>query len=476
MIETNRIEYKRELTKELDIEKEVVAFLNYREGGIIYIGIDKSGKPVGVKDIDGDMLKIKDRIRTGVSPSPMGLFDVTVERIEDVPIIKIFVSSGSEKPYCKTKYGLSEKGCFIRVGSAAEPMPISMIDDLYAHRVRNSLRSIRSPRKNLTFRQLHIYYESKGLSLNEHFMENLDLLTDSGEPNYVAFLLADENNVSIKVAKYAGKDRDILIANNELGFCSLLKATDNVLDKLRVENNVSSEITYKRRIDSPLWDERAMREIVINAIVHNDYYTNEVPPKFEIFSDHIEITSAGRLPIDMTKEEFFGGVSSPRNKELMRVFRDVDMVEALGSGMKRIGKVYSLNDIFHFTTNFIYASIPFHSQKVGNDISDETVFGSVNDEFGSVNGSVNLTEITKRQLDILFIIANENNHFGSVNDDFGNVKIGLTTKEIISKLNLSERTIYRELAILKQLGLIKRVGSDKAGHWEVTDIKDKMSL
>ena len=99
MIETNRIEYKRELTKELDIEKEVVAFLNYREGGIIYIGIDKSGKPIGVKDIDGDMLKIKDRIRTGISPSPMGLFDVTVERIEDVPVIKVFVSSGSEKSF-----------------------------------------------------------------------------------------------------------------------------------------------------------------------------------------------------------------------------------------------------------------------------------------------------------------------------------------------------------------------------------------
>lgn len=363
MIETNRIEYKRELTRDLDIEKEVVAFLNYREGGVIYIGIDDNGTPVGVKDIDGDMLKIKDRIRTGVSPSPMGLFDVTVERIEGVPVIKIFVSSGSEKPYCKAKYGLSEKGCFIRVGTAAEPMPVSMIDDLYAHRVRNSLRHIRSPRKNLTFRQLHIYYESKGLSLNEHFMENLDLLTDEGEPNYVAFLLADENNVSIKVAKYAGKDRDILISNNELGFCSLLKATGNVLDKLRVENNVSSEITYKRRIDSPLWDERAMREIVTNAIVHNDYYTNEVPPKFEIFSDHIEIISAGRLPIDMTQDEFFSGVSSPRNKELMRVFRDVEMVEALGSGMLRIGKAYSLKRIFSFTTNFIKTSIKFHSYK-----------------------------------------------------------------------------------------------------------------
>ena len=362
MIETNRIEFKRELTRELDIEKEVVAFLNYREGGIIYIGVDDAGKPVGVKDIDGDMLKIKDRIRMGVSPSPMGLFDVTVERIDDVPVIKIFVASGSEKPYYKNKYGLSEKGCFIRVGSAAEPMTQGQIEDLYAHRVRNSLRNIRSPRKNLTFRQLHIYYESQGLKLNEHFMENLDLLTDTGEPNYIAYLLADENSTSIKVAKYAGTDRDVLIANNELGYCSLLKATDNVLDKLRVENNVSSEITYKRRIDSPLWDERAMREIVINAIVHNDYYTNEVPPKFEIFSDRIEITSAGRLPIGMTKEEFFSGISSPRNKELMRVFRDVDMVESLGSGMKRIMEVYS-KKIFIFMDNFIRLTIPFHSYK-----------------------------------------------------------------------------------------------------------------
>ena len=92
MTETNRIEFKRELTKELDIEKEVVAFLNYREGGIIYIGIDDSGKPVGVKDIDGVMLKIKDRIRSGISPSPMGLFDVTVEHVENVSVIKVFVS------------------------------------------------------------------------------------------------------------------------------------------------------------------------------------------------------------------------------------------------------------------------------------------------------------------------------------------------------------------------------------------------
>jgi predicted HTH transcriptional regulator len=212
-----------------------------------------------------------------------------------------------------------------------------------------------------------------------------------------------------------------------------------------------------------------MHEIVINAIVHNDYYTNEVPPKFEIFSDHIEITSAGRLPVGMTQEDFFGGISSPRNKELMRVFRDVDLVESLGSGMRRIQKVYS-RAVYVFLPNFIRVSIPFYSQKRNDNDNEDAFVVSVTEDFGSVNGSVNLSEPTKRQLDIIAIISDYAKKDGSVN---GSVKSGATTKEIISKLNVSERTIYRELAVLKQMGLICRVGSDKTGYWEVikTDIK-----
>ena len=451
MTETNRIEFKRELTRELDIEREVVAFLNYREGGIIYIGIDNNGNPIGVSDIDGDMLRIKDRIRNGISPSPMGLFDVVVERIDDVSVIKIFVASGSEKPYYKTHYGLSPKGCYIRVGTAAEPMTTQQIEDIFTHRVRNSLRNILSPRQNLTFRQLHIYYESKGLTLNENFMKSLDLLTDTGQPNYVAYLLADENGNSIKVAKYKGTDRDILISNNELGYCSLLKATDSVLDKLHVENNVSSEITYKRRVDTPQWDERAMREIVINAIVHNDYYTNEVPPKFEIFSDRIEITSAGRLPLGLTQEEFFGGVSSPRNKELMRVFRDVDMVEALGSGMLRISKAYNLHRIFTFTENFIKTVIPFYTQ-----------YG-VEETNVQINVQTSGLELSGRQQSIINILKKSDTS-AQVNVQ---VNTFANTTQIANQLGIGRKTIQRELSKLSQMGIVRWVGSTKTGHWEL---------
>ncbi len=99
MPETNRIEFKSELTKDLDLEKEVVAFLNYHEGGLIYIGIDKTETILGVADPDGDMLKIKDRIKHNISPSAMGLFDVVSEDKDGKTIIKIIVASGSEKPY-----------------------------------------------------------------------------------------------------------------------------------------------------------------------------------------------------------------------------------------------------------------------------------------------------------------------------------------------------------------------------------------
>lgn len=356
MPETNRIEYKRELNPDVDIEKEIIAFLNYHEGGLIYIGIDKQGEILGVSDIDGNMLKIKDRIKNNISPSAMGLFDVVAENKEGRELIKIIVAGGTEKPYFKKKFGMTEKGCFIRTGTAAEPMPQAMIEKLFASRTRNSLGKIRSHRQDLSFEQLKIYYEEKGLTLTKHFKQNLELLTDNESLNYVAYLLADENGTSIKVAKYSGTDRIDLVENNEYGYCSLIKATKRVLDKLELENKTFSKITSKERIDKRLWDAIALREAIINAIIHNDY-TREIPPKFEIFSDRFEITSYGGLFEGMTKEDFFEGLSLPRNKELMRVYKDLGMVEQLGSGVPRILQAYS-KDSFKFSENYLRMIFP----------------------------------------------------------------------------------------------------------------------
>ena len=364
--ETNRIEYKQQLTE--DLEKEAIAFLNYQEGGIIYIGIDKAGKVIGVPDIDGDMLKIKDRLKNNIMPSSMGLFDVIAESIDSKDIIKITFASGTEKPYYIKKLGMSEKGTFIRVGTAAEPMPVRMIESLFAKRTRNSIGKIKSLNQNLTFEQLKIYYEGSKKTLNQQFASNLELLTEDGSYNYVAYLLADVNGMSIKVAKYDGLDRVDLMENNEYGYCSLVKATKQVLDKIDVENKTLAKITPKEREEKRLWNSVALREAIINAIVHNDY-TSEVPPKFEFFDDRIEITSFGSLPQGMTEKEFFEGYSVPRNKELMRVFRDLDLVEHLGSGVPRILRSYG-KECFKFTENFLRMTFPA-SQQVTQQVTQQ---------------------------------------------------------------------------------------------------------
>lgn len=255
MTETNRIEYKEKLTKDLDIEKEAIAFLNYHEGGIIFIGINKHGIVLGVSNMDTDMLKIK------------------------------------------------------------------------------------SNTQQLSFEQLKIYYEAKGINLNSKFTRNLELLTQEGELNYVAYLMADNNGNSIKVAKYGGKNRVDLIENEDFGYCSLIKATKSVLNKIDLENKTITQITSKERKEQRSWDSIAIREAVLNAFVHNDY-TTDVPPKFEIFENRIEITSIGGLPNSLSQEEFFEGYSVPRNKELMRIFKDLDLVEQLGSGIPLILEYY----------------------------------------------------------------------------------------------------------------------------------------
>ncbi|MEW9124631.1 MAG: ATP-binding protein [Thermotaleaceae bacterium] len=84
--ETNRIELKRELNDKL--EKEVVGFLNYHEGGTIYIGIDDDGNMIGLENVDDVQLKVKDRIKNNIMPSTLGLFDVYVKQTMARAILK----------------------------------------------------------------------------------------------------------------------------------------------------------------------------------------------------------------------------------------------------------------------------------------------------------------------------------------------------------------------------------------------------
>ncbi len=344
--------------------------------------------------------------------------------------IKIIVASGAEMPYHIRKYGQSEKGCYIRVGNSKKPMSMRMIEDLYSKRTRNSLSKIKSPRGDLTFNQLKIYYEEMGYNITDTFLDSLEFYTEDGKFNYNAYLLADNNSTSIKVAVYDGTNKVDLIESNEYGYCSLIKAINRVLDKLDVYNTTHTRITGKPRRDQ--WrdvDNNALREAVVNAVVHNDYASNEVPPVFEIFSDRLVITSMGGLPIAMTKDEFFKGISKPRNKVLMRVFKDMELVEQLGSGMDRILSVYD-RSIFEISDNYIRVSFKYNSE------SPETV--------GKSSDNMNFQDKVKRY-------AVEQSAFKS--------------KEIQELLNLQESRTRQIIAKLCKEGILERHGSGRGTYY-----------
>lgn len=431
-IEDSRNEFKEILNDKL--EREVVGFLN-SNGGNLYIGVKDDGTIVGVDgNINKLQLEVKDRIKNNISPTTLGLFDISVCNFDGKNIIHISVAGGAEKPYYIKKRGMTREGCFIRVGNSIEQMHQDQIIDLFSMRTRNSLRNIVSPRQFLTFSQLKIYYEEKGYQVNENFLKQLDLIMEDGRYNYVAYLLSDSNGISIKVATYSGTDAYDLIENEEYGYCSLIKATKKVIDKFDLINKTFSKITSAERKEIKMFDAVAVREAIINAIVHN-LWTTENPPKFEIFADRISITSTGGLLQGVSKEEFLKGYSFPKYPELMRIFKDLDLVEQLGTGIARILKVYDKN-VYEFTQNFIRVNFKF------NDYS------MLEDEKKLKDNRI-LTE-TQNQI-ILLISENKT----------------VTQNDIVQKLRVSRATITKNIKILKENGYIKRIGSDRSGYWEV---------
>ncbi|MHA8091930.1 RNA-binding domain-containing protein [Aquirufa regiilacus] len=352
--EAYNFELKRQWSDE--VLKTVVAFLNSDEGGIIYVGVNDDGTVLGVPDVDGVQLKISNQIKDSISPRCISHIKIQIDVLSEKDVINIQVFGGLLKPYFITKYGMSPRGCFFRLGASTHAMSQDSIDDLYSKRVRNTIREIACGERMLTFEQLKIYYNEKGKTLNEQFESILKFRTSKGDYNILAYLMSDSNSNPIKFAKYNGNNRVDLIESADFGKQSLIKSTKLILEKLEIENKIFSTITPIERENVNVWNAIAIREAVINAIVHNDY-TRSASPKIEIFDDRIEISSGGGLPQGINQIEFFQGFSVPRNPEIVRVFSDLSLVEQLGSGISRILEFYPKESII-ISENTIRVTFP----------------------------------------------------------------------------------------------------------------------
>lgn len=122
-IENSRVEFKVKLVD--DLEETIIGFLNSKDGGIIYLGVNDNGEVVGL-NVNLDLLqrKIKDRIISNIEPSTLGLFDIEILRDNNKNYLKLTIARGLEKPYHLKGMGMTPDSCFIRVGSSNERMNV----------------------------------------------------------------------------------------------------------------------------------------------------------------------------------------------------------------------------------------------------------------------------------------------------------------------------------------------------------------
>jgi predicted HTH transcriptional regulator len=448
--ETDRLELKEKLTR--DLEKEAVAFLN-ADGGDVYIGIKNNGIPVGVKgDVDAMALKIKGRLLDGISPSTMGLFTIRTETIDGKTVIRVSLKKGRELLYYIKDRGVSESGCFIRIGTSAHPMTRDMIHSLQSRMVPRTLVKLESPEQDLVFGDLFIHYRANGRPLDEKtFDKTLNFRTAEGKYNYLAYLMADNNQISIRLGRFddSNGNFELIEKGAEFGDGCLVTGLKRLLDRMEVENITLSRLTgAAQRIDKRLVDNKSMREVIVNAFAHNDYSIGMLPI-CEVFPNRFAVRSYGGLLPELTKEAFFNGVSQYRNPELMRIFKDLRITEGLGFGIRKILLTYD-KGIFKFGDGYLYVQLPFDEEVMASrnahltDGVEKSVEKSV-EKNGKKSGE-------KTESKILQLVMERPN---------------TTIRELAKALKIGTTTVNNNLKKLKDQGKIRRVGPDKGGHWEV---------
>ncbi len=373
-----------------------------------------------------------------LSPSLNFRFDEDV--INGKRVVVLTIPAASEIP---TAFNDSR---YIRIGSSKAnlkdyPKREVELFQILSKRIE-TIENTPAKDQELTFSKLFGYYGSKGIVLKEKtFEKNLGLRTEEGEYNLLAQLLSDNSHFPLRVSIFEGKTKGSnLFSVREFGNNCILYTLDEVLRYGDVINVIQADETERvvERKDVPFFDNKAFREAVINAVLHNLWVSGN-EPMLSVFSDRIEILSRGTIPRGQTLEGFYSGESIPVNEKLSEIFLQLHISEKSGRGVPKITEVYG-KDSFSFRKNSIVVTIPFNrlrSEKVGNDVG---------------NNVGNKKSLNKRRERIIAEMRDNPN---------------VTTAQLSAMLDVSETAVDNNLAFLKKNAYIERVGSKKNGYWRI---------
>ena len=335
MLEDKNTEFKREYVE--DIKKTLVAFAN-TDGGNLYIGIDNDGNAVEINNIDGVMLQVANVIRDAIKPDLAMFCDITVETVQDKKVVKITVNRGTARPYYLSAKGIRPEGVYVRQGASSVPASESAILSMIRETAGDSYEEARSLIQELTFNEADFVFENKQIPFGEAQKRSLGLIGEDGTYTNLALLLSDQCTHSVKIAVFEGEQKTVFKDRRE--FCgSLLKQLNDAYQFIDQFNHTHAHTEGLYRVDKRAYPTEAIREALLNAIVHREY-SFSASTLISIFDNRIEFVSIGGLARGISQSDILLGISIARNKKLADVFYRLHLIEAYGTGMPKIIEAY----------------------------------------------------------------------------------------------------------------------------------------
>ncbi|WP_163468161.1 RNA-binding domain-containing protein [Fusobacterium sp. IOR10] len=337
--ESKTLEFKEILPNNKSIAKTVIAFSN-AAGGKLIVGVTDKREIVGINE---DIFEVKDKVISIIYESccPKINPEIYTKNIDGKIILVIEVFKGSLVPYYLKAKG-KEEGTYIRIGATNRVADYGNILNL--ERRRKNISYDEEIEYDVEYSKLDLgvlYHKFKklGKEINEEKMLNMRLLKKDNEKIYptkgLLILLGKYENVITKCSLFKGKNMSIFLDKKEYTG-DLFSQLENIQIFIKTHLNLFAKIEGLQRNDYLEIPEVAIREALLNAMVHRDYSNEGRDIKVAIYEDRLEIISPGEFPLGISSENIYSGRSEIKNRVIAKVFKELNYIEQWGSGIVRI--------------------------------------------------------------------------------------------------------------------------------------------
>jgi len=333
--ENENIELKREYTPE--IKKEIIAFAN-TNGGYLYIGISDNGKIEGLANSEKVLQQVIHIIRDGIRPDLTMFTNCRIKAVEGKKVIEISVVRGTARPYYLSEKGLKPSGVYVRHATSSNPASEEAIRKMIKETDGDRFELTRSMEQELTFEAAKKEFAKRKIEFGKNQMKNLGIINADGLYTNLGLLLSDQCAHTIKIACFEGGGKSEFKDRREFEG-SILQQLHDSYEYINIFNKLHATYSGLERIDRRDYPEVAIREALLNAIVHRDYSFSG-STLISIFEDHIEFVSLGGLVSGLSIDDIINRASQARNEKLANIFYRLKLVEAYGTGIVKIMESY----------------------------------------------------------------------------------------------------------------------------------------